>query len=493
VTDPIISEFARACGASAPLDLRVDLAEGGVLAEGSVPMPFALVGRDDACDVTLTDAEVNPRHAWLQVLAGRVFVVDLGSRTGLGWPDGHTGSGWMEHETPVRVGPFLVRLRAEVTDAGALLPAGYHPLQSDPNCLHSHPTVSLEFRNGKRAKDRWTVNRLVTLVGRAPECKIHLTADDIAGYHCGLVLTASGLWVVDLSARGVVINGERMRVSPLRPGAELWVGRFLIGVSYPDPRAHPGSVRTVTVAPPETPVGVSAASMDCGGAQSPSRMAEIPEDEVPLGLESVAEAQAGLPSSHIMADVFRLWTPGRGNGSHPIAVGGSGAVGPPELPQLAENSPRPPAPPPLPAPPPAESTSEAAAVLRQLADIHAQVFTHFQNAILLMVRLFGCLRKEEVPAMQHEICRIQELNAELARLQGEVAQRAEEAAAKPPAEGTQPAHSAAASTPMPSGEQLDGSDATALQDWVIERINSLQRERQSRWQALVGLVGGKSA
>src|SRR5207248_1840093 len=72
VSDPLIDRFADACGATGPLDLRVDLAEGGVLAEGSVAQPFSLVGRDDACDVTLTDPEVNPRHAWLQVLGGRV-------------------------------------------------------------------------------------------------------------------------------------------------------------------------------------------------------------------------------------------------------------------------------------------------------------------------------------------------------------------------------------------------------------------------------------
>src|SRR5947208_9763460 len=87
VTDPLITRFAEACGAAGPLDLRVELAVGGTLAEGTVHQPFTLVGRDDACDVTLSDPEVNPRHTWLQVLGGRVFAVDLGSRTGLGWPD----------------------------------------------------------------------------------------------------------------------------------------------------------------------------------------------------------------------------------------------------------------------------------------------------------------------------------------------------------------------------------------------------------------------
>ena len=88
----MIARFAEACGATAPLDLRVDLVGGGVLAEGTVAQPFTLVGRDDACDVTLADPDINPRHAWLQVLGGRVYAVDLGSRTGLGelvrWQNG---------------------------------------------------------------------------------------------------------------------------------------------------------------------------------------------------------------------------------------------------------------------------------------------------------------------------------------------------------------------------------------------------------------------
>ena len=79
VTDPIITQFAKAYGASSPLDLRVDLVDAKRRVAGTVAMPFALVGRDDACDVTLTDPEVNPRHAWLQVVGGRVLAIDLGS------------------------------------------------------------------------------------------------------------------------------------------------------------------------------------------------------------------------------------------------------------------------------------------------------------------------------------------------------------------------------------------------------------------------------
>jgi pSer/pThr/pTyr-binding forkhead associated (FHA) protein len=477
VNDPVIFQFAQACGATRPLDLRVDLADGGVLAEGSVHMPFTLIGRDDACDVTLTDAEVNPRHAWLQVVGGRVFAVDLGSRTGLGWADGTTGSGWLDVGVPVRVGPFLVRLRSPVADAPTTFPPRYSPLQSDRQATRTRPPAVLEFRNGRRARDRWTVNRLVTLVGRAPECKIHLTGEDIVGYHCGLVLTAEGLWVVDLSGRGVVVNGERMRVSPLRDGAELWVGRFLIGVN------SPAAAQPATPSPPAEP------------AIPPPAPACAAEDEVDLGTIPPPEPGSGLPSSHIMADAFRLWAAeGGGPMSSPILVSGSGP-----LPVTA--------PVPQPGPgrstlddrigtltdPPDSPTEAVVPLLCQLADIHGQMFAQFQESLVLLVQLFGCLRRDQLPAMQRELARIQELNAELAQLQAEVANRAAaELAAGPPTPPRNPVP-----PPRPTADPMPvhtpAPSPTALSQWVNDRINTLQHERHTRWQSLVGLFTGKSA
>ncbi len=511
MNDPVISRFAQACGAPGPLDLRVDLADGGVLAEGSVPMPFALIGRDDACDVTLTDAEVNPRHTWLQVVSGRVFAVDLGSRTGMTWPTGATGSGWLDVGAAVRIGPFRLQLRSPVTSKPTQFSASYTPLQSDTASVRARPSVSLEFRNGKRAKDRWSVNRLITLVGRAPECKIHLTADDIAGYHCGLVLTPDGLWVVDLSGRGVVVNGERMRVSPLPHGAELWVGRFLIGVQYPGAGQTPALGRIGVLTPPTPLSGLDIESLD-STATGPALSAVVqgssgrlpppplPEDEVPLGVVPPPEPGAGLPSSHIMADAFRLRGGSHGTSSamsHPTAM--AAALPNPPVVTLPP-TPSPPIINPFPTPTQTRATVEAPAeavgtLLRQLGDIHAQLFNQFQTSLVLMVQLFGCLRREQLPAMQRELARIQELNAELAQLQGEVARRAVESVARPatPKAGRNtPVHQSPRSEPSPT-RSTPPDDSTALRDWVMDRINSLQRERQTRWQSLVGMFSGKSA
>ena len=66
-----------------------------VLADGSRPRvahefnyPYAIVGRGEGCDIILPDPEISFRHAYLQVIEGRVFCVDLASRNGVRWPDG---------------------------------------------------------------------------------------------------------------------------------------------------------------------------------------------------------------------------------------------------------------------------------------------------------------------------------------------------------------------------------------------------------------------
>lgn len=498
VNDPLIARFANACGATAPLDLRVDLAGGNTLAEGTVNQPFTLVGRDDACDVTLSDPEINLRHAWLQVIGGRVFAIDLGSRTGLGWPSGTRGSGWLDVGVPVHIGPFLLRIRAAVTDRPSSFPANYDPLASDTNATKIRPSVTLEFRNGKRLRDRWTVNRLITLVGRSPDCKIHLTADDISAYHCGLVSTRTGLWVVDLSGRGVVVNGERMRVAPLGHGTELWVGRFLIGCHYPSAAATPSIGRIAALTPP-APIAASTDRAQPGllGAT------EQAEDEA---LFDSPDPITGLPNSHILADAFDTPDP-RGRGgppSNPIQVSGSG-----------------PSPGAIPVPPGRSATDllveaaqsdETAVVplLRRMAELHGQTSAQFQQFLTLLEETFAHVRLEYLSVMRHELNRILELDTELAALQAEVAHQAlveaAAAAAIRNASGNSP-------DPVPSsglgrppvadkssdrpGGWIPPSTPTPLPDTgsststrLLDRVTALQQERNTRWQALITLFTG---
>jgi hypothetical protein len=89
-------------------------------------------------------------------------------------------------------------------------------------------------------------------------------------------------------------------------------------------------------------------------------------------------------------------------------------------------------------------------------------------------------------AIRDELGRIQELNGELTKLQAEVARLAmaqafgsgDETEVDLPALGSGP---------------VKPDTTAAMQDWVVERINTLQRERQSRWQKLVDVLTNKPA
>ncbi len=495
MNDPLIARFADACGATAPLDLRVDLAGGGVLAEGTVAQPFTLVGRDDACDVTLTDPEINPRHAWLQVLGGRVFAVDLGSRTGMMWSNGARGPGWLDPGRHARVGPFLLRLRAPVSTRTGLYAHDYNPLASDPADT-SRPSVALEFKNGRRAKDRWQVNRLLTLIGRSSDCKIHLTADDISHYHCGLVATPSGLWVVDLSGRGVVVNGERMRVAPLPNGAELWVGRFLIGCQYTAP-ARPAPDKSGVIPP-------AAARVAATPPSPPPAPTPLLEDEIELGAAPEGDALSG---SHIMSDSFRQWAPNTA----------ATAANPPSNPiyvSQSQSGSKPPAFPPVVAPVGAVGDSSAhgasddwsvTPLLRQMADLHGRAAAEFEQLLALVTHAFDRVRRDHLTVLQHELNRIRELSAEIVGLQHEVTRQALETAAADRARQIAAADAAKTTDPR-SGSWVTPSTKTPLPDapapraapdapspagaGAADQLAALQQERAARWQALIALFSG---
>lgn len=479
MNDPLFARFADACGATDPLDLRVDLVGGGLLAEGSVSQPFTLIGRDDACDVTLSDPEINPRHAWLQVIGGRVFATDLGSRAGLMWPSGGKGPGWLDVGTPVRVGPFVLRLRAPVSQSPAPCAPDFNPLAATKERL----PVALEFKNGRRAKDRWQVNRVITLIGRAPDCKIHLTADDISHYHCGLVSTPTGMWVVDLSGRGVVVNGERMRVAPLPHGAELWVGRFLIGCHYTPPSSTPPTPRPVPAPLP----GQSGRFGPLASPDAPVPPPPVPtpylDDEVELGAATEPDVLTG---SHIMSDAFRQWgPPGSGGMSQAIHVSGAPSKppaanpGPTHTPLIDESFP--------------ESDWSVAPLLRQMADLHGRTVAEFHQALTLLGETFVRARGDHLAVLQHELARIHDLSAEIAALQGEVLRQLLESAAAERARQLDLGDSRpgvwtgpSTRTPFPDGPTAPPTAPARAAD----RLAALQHERAARWQSLIALFSG---
>jgi pSer/pThr/pTyr-binding forkhead associated (FHA) protein len=347
------SPFATACGLRSAIDLRIARPDGTVLAEGELELPCAVAGRDPACEVTLLDAAVRPRHACIQAVGGRVLVADLGGPHA-GGPEGQPFR-WLTPTDPVAVGPFRVSLRRPLfVRPTAPLTSPFLP---DPAATAPQPRVAVRFLNGKTSRGEWVVNRLVTLVGSARDCKISLAADDIDPFHGYFVLTPDGLWVVDLQSRGgLAVNGEPTRYAHLKTGDELQVGRFRLGFDYLD-EAKPAALAL------------------------PARLPRIV-----------------LPCSSA---------------------------------------------PPLPPLPPA---------IEFLAAAQTELMSRLQASVLDAVRRFGDLHRDQMAAVRAELTRLDEMTAELRRLERLLAEASPEA-------------------------------------WVRDRANAVQAERYALWRRLVDRVG----
>ncbi len=229
-TSPI--RFAAACGAVSSLDLVIEKGNGEVVTSGAIDQPCAMIGRDQYCEIVLSDPTVSARHTFLQIIGGRVFVVDLDSRAGTRWDDQPRPDGWLAPDAPIQLGRFRIHLVAPVSETPTRFGPSFHPLQVGQLPPH-YPRAVIEFHNGKVAQSRWEINRTLTLIGRARSCKINLASEEVSLFHAYFLLTPDGVWVVDLFGRGgVLVNGEPVRYSRLDHGDEVRIAKFVFGLAY---------------------------------------------------------------------------------------------------------------------------------------------------------------------------------------------------------------------------------------------------------------------
>ena len=217
--------FSKACGLSGSLRVRLE----GMGADGRPPLefqhPFLIVGRDCRADVAVDDVAVSRRHAYFQAIAGRVFCVDLGSRTGVHWGGTSRPVGWVDQGEGVGIGPASIRFEGDGAGQGGSLPISRSfewPSLTD---------ASLEFLDGGQGRETWQVSRALVLIGRSPTCRARLEDPKIAGIHAALVRTPHGVWVVDLlGPGGILVGGTPTRSARLEDGDQIGLGNHRIRV-----------------------------------------------------------------------------------------------------------------------------------------------------------------------------------------------------------------------------------------------------------------------
>lgn len=237
--------FLKACGATGPLTIEIEGPGYDGAERRQFTQPYVVVGRDERADLVLDHDLVSRRHAYFQVLKGHVFLIDLESREGTVLGAAPIESGWVAPGQVVQIGPFALRFAAPETgnappDANADSIPTLNPLaaKSPP---HDHlPPVALEFQTQSSGHSIWRMTQITALVGRSPRCKVRFLDSDVSKFHCALVRTPRGLWVVDLLGRGgITVNETPTRSAALGPADVLGLGKMLVRANYD---AKPGPV-----------------------------------------------------------------------------------------------------------------------------------------------------------------------------------------------------------------------------------------------------------
>lgn len=233
-----LQEFIADCGGPVPYHLAITNGETREVEIVPLDRAALLVGRAKNCDIVLSHGDVSYRHAYLQLLGGRLLCVDMDSRSGIRWKEERRRSGWIVAGQAVYIGPHEVRLvkrggaaNADAEDADRVSVA--EALQT-ADAVFPRASLELLSRNSRSRTGRMLVLKPgVTLIGRSRLAQIRLKHESVSHVHCSLVLTQSGLWIVDLLGRGgTLVNDRNVEFCRLQKQDRVQVGEFHMLVDH---------------------------------------------------------------------------------------------------------------------------------------------------------------------------------------------------------------------------------------------------------------------
>jgi pSer/pThr/pTyr-binding forkhead associated (FHA) protein len=473
--------FREACGLGAPIALECEGPSAS--ADGSAghtfDSPFVLIGRERQSGLFLEDGQVGRRHALLQAVDGRVFVVDLGSRSKVFWEgeDAPREHGWLAESVSIKIGPYRIRRRSTgaVADWANNLDGFESPLEANGKDVDSLPRAALELpiRMGDRPS-LWRFESRLAVVGRSEICQFVLTDQSISKFHAVLVRTPLGVWIVDILAReGTHVNGERVSWAWLSDGDTLRVGSFTFIIRYETPPAGisrddvPLKSGAILDAPKSTQLALRTRShRSNGGALT------VP-DRSQRGLTTAQAAKMITPAT-LIPHGGDLW--------------GQSADYPPQ----------------------------AMAMWQQ----QMRMMESFHNDMIMMVQMFFAMHREHLASARDELDRVEQLTRELSALQAKLGEPTKSpdagpivgggrAAKRVPSQDTKERHvriesgepnqaahrresgspktgtKSSKGKPPPRPDGANELDSAQLHAQLTKRIAELQRERQGYWQSIM--------
>ena len=208
-----MSAFAVGTGLVEPLHVSYTHRITGASTNCEIPEPFAFFGRHSLNSVQLDDPSVSKKHAYLQVIDGCPFLVDLSSRTGMRLAGTSVGQAWWDPEQTLQIGDFDIQI------SGPLQRPGDRP---QPTAFWDGAgtcQIALVSSNVTEGLIHCPLRSALTLIGRDPACNFRLIDERVRQFHAAVVQTPSEAWLVDLLGSGAThINGRAVRSSILQVG-----------------------------------------------------------------------------------------------------------------------------------------------------------------------------------------------------------------------------------------------------------------------------------
>ena len=225
----MMDAFLQTCGVLPALEMEVEPGGAVPAVRYSLPQPFAIVGRHPAADVQLDADGIRPRHLYFQAIEGRVACVNVSQSASFLLNGKEVKSFcWLPVQHSVQIGSKRIKLLNYETDVDGEQILD-NPLARGSALDIFAPRLNLELTSEDvpGIRKTWPIDRLLTLIGRTERCAIQLNHEQISNVHCSLVLTTTGLWVVDLLGRGgILINDEPVRMGSLGVEDELRLGPY---------------------------------------------------------------------------------------------------------------------------------------------------------------------------------------------------------------------------------------------------------------------------
>lgn len=463
--------FRAACGLIGSVELELTLPDHSP-ERLSLVEPYTILGRSTRTTVQLEHDTISRRHLYLQVLGGRLFAVDLESRTGLTLEGSPVRATWLDPQQLLGIGTYTLRR----VDHPSLFLTDSNPLEdrlSDPGPISR---ASFEIQLRQEVLSRWRMNRRLALVGGSTACRVRLQDESVSRIHCSFIATTDGIWVVDLFSReGTRVNREPVRYARLQEGDQVQVGAYLLRISY-----HRVAGNSMILA---TPTGLRVS------AEDPATPVPV-KTQVPTPVSDAGTEPLRPPEIHLPAVVVCE------SNEHGL------------MSQIGQDQ------------------NLLIPLVQHFNAMQQHMFDQFQQTMMMLVQMMSTIHQDQVALLREELRQFQKATEDLHRLEHELRSRSAAPASvdhapadHTPAASSSPAPNPEASWPhfwqvdaevplpdepesvvsatvssphsSPHDEVKSAEEGDEVHHWLTQRIAQLQSERQSSWQRIMSFIRGQ--